>query len=454
MYLGLKFGGKIMDLDRSGRLAFLQIDEETRRTLREFRDVLAPRTDALLEAFYGHVRSNPAMAALFATPGRMEHARAMQKKHWLDNVFAGNFDDSYFANVTEIGKVHQRIGLEPRWYTAGYCFVLNKVMALAADTYRKKPEKLAQVIAAVNKAAFLDMDLATSVYIETNTAAIIARELGAKADSFERDVQGVVAQVAATATQMEANARTMAANAEETSMQSTTVAAAAEEATTNIQTVAAAAEELSSSIAEIGRQVSHSAAIASSAMDEAERTNDMVQSLAEAAGKIGQVVKLINDIASQTNLLALNATIEAARAGDAGKGFAVVANEVKSLANQTAKATDEIGSQIAAVQNATRDAVGAIGAIATTIGQINDISGSIAAAVEEQGAATQEIARNVQQAAMGTQEVTGTIARVSAAAFETGNAAREVLGSAEQLNRHSMELNNEVERFVRDIRQG
>jgi methyl-accepting chemotaxis protein len=189
-------------------------------------------------------------------------------------------------------------------------------------------------------------------------------------------------------------------------------------------------------------------------VDEANRTNDMVQSLSEAAGKIGQVVKLINAIASQTNLLALNATIEAARAGEAGKGFAVVAGEVKNLANQTAKATEEIGAQIAAVQNATRDAVHAIGGIATTIGQINDISGSIAAAVEEQGAATQEIARNVQQAALGTQEVTGTIARVSAAAFETGNAAREVLGSAVSLTQNSTTLSEQVDKFVREIRQG
>jgi Methyl-accepting chemotaxis protein len=443
-----------MNLDRPGRLAFLQIDDATCRTLREFRDVLAPKVDALLEDFYRHVRSVAEVAGKFDSTARMDHARAMQKKHWLESVFAGKFDDRYFANVTEIGKIHQRVGLEPHWYTAGYCYVLNGVFALAAETYRKKPEKLAQVIAAVNKAAFLDMDLATSVYIETNTTALIARELGAKADSFERDVQAIVSHVAEAATQMENSARTMAANAEETSVQSTTVAAAAEEATTNIQTVAAAAEELHSSISEISRQVSQSAAIASGAMDEASRANDMVQSLAEAAGKIGQVVKLINDIASQTNLLALNATIEAARAGDAGKGFAVVANEVKSLANQTAKATEEIASQIAAVQNATRDAVGAIGGIATTIGEINEIAGSIATSVEEQGAATQEIARNVQQAALGTQEVTGTIARVSTAAFETGNAARDVLDSAVSLTGNATQLTGEVDRFVREIRQG
>ena len=269
---------------------------------------------------------------------------------------------------------------------------------------------------------------------------------------FDSDVSLVVKTVASATTEMQATASSMTATAEETSRQATAVAAAAEQASTNVQTVASASEELSSSITEISRQVSESARIAAQAVEEAQHTNTTVQGLADAAQKIGDVVKLINDIAGQTNLLALNATIEAARAGDAGKGFAVVASEVKSLANQTAKATEDIATQINAIQSATQNAVGAIQGIGKTIGAISQIATTIASAVEEQGAATQEIARNVQQAAAGTREVAATIAGVTEAAGQTGSVAGAVRTAAEELSQQSAVLNAQVARVVADIR--
>jgi methyl-accepting chemotaxis protein len=278
------------------------------------------------------------------------------------------------------------------------------------------------------------------------------KALYSMADSFEASVKGVVQGVSSAATEMQSSAQSMSATAEETQRQATAVAAASEQASTNVQTVASAAEELSSSIAEISRQVTESTRIAGKAVDDAGRTNDKVQALAEAAQKIGDVVKLINDIAGQTNLLALNATIEAARAGEAGKGFAVVASEVKSLATQTAKATEEIGSQISAIQGATGEAVSAIKEIGETIGRVSEIATTIASAVEEQGAATQEIARNVQQASKGTAEVSSNIAGVTQAATETGRGANDVLKASGDLSKQSVELRSQVDKFLATIR--
>jgi methyl-accepting chemotaxis protein len=271
-------------------------------------------------------------------------------------------------------------------------------------------------------------------------------------ESFEAEVGNVVQTVSSAASGMQSTAKSMNATADHTSRQAAAVAAASEQASTNVQTVASAAEELSSSVSEISRQVAQSAQVAARAARDAERTNTQVKSLAEAAQKIGEVVKLINDIASQTNLLALNATIEAARAGEAGKGFAVVASEVKTLANETAKATEEITGQINGVQQATLEAVAAIQAIGQTIGEINEIAATIASAVEEQGAATQEIARNVQQAAAGTREVSANIGGVNDAATSTGSAAETVLGAAGQLFDQSMALRGKVETFLAAIK--
>ncbi|AWN40284.1 methyl-accepting chemotaxis protein [Methylobacterium durans] len=272
------------------------------------------------------------------------------------------------------------------------------------------------------------------------------------ADSFEQAVGGIVGMVSSSATELQATAQTMTATASETASQSTTVAAAAEEAAANVHTVAAAAEELGASVQEIGRQVSGSTDLAQRAMSEADQTATLVQELSGAVAKIGDVVGLISSIASQTNLLALNATIEAARAGEAGRGFAVVAAEVKELASQTARATEEISGQIGQIQGATGQAVSAISSITARIREINAVATTIAAAVEEQGAATQEIVRNVAQASTGTSEVTSNIAGVARASEDTGAAASQVLASASELSRQSEHLSAEVTRFLSTVR--
>ncbi|WP_159009597.1 methyl-accepting chemotaxis protein [Bradyrhizobium sp. S69] len=269
---------------------------------------------------------------------------------------------------------------------------------------------------------------------------------------FEAMIGEIVDTVSSASTELEASAGTLSATAERAQTLTTAVAAASEEASTNVQSVASATEEMASSVNEISRQVQESARMAGEAVDQARKTNDRVSELSKAAARIGDVVELINTIAGQTNLLALNATIEAARAGEAGRGFAVVASEVKALAEQTAKATGEIGQQITGIQAATQDSVGAIKEISGTIEKLSEISSTIAAAVEEQGAATQEISRNVQQAAQGTQQVSANITDVQRGASETGSASSQVLAAAQSLSTDSNRLKLEVGKFLSSVR--
>lgn len=285
---------------------------------------------------------------------------------------------------------------------------------------------------------------------ETINATTAAME--AKVKDFARfaqtNVREVVSGVAAAANEMNASATAMTHTSAGLGEQATSVAAATEETTVNVSTVAAAVEELSSSVREISRQVTQSAQIAHDAVEEAARTDGIVRGLASTASEIGEVLKFIQAIASQTNLLALNATIEAARAGEAGKGFAVVANEVKQLANQTAKATDDIRNQIDAIRSETGGAAEAIAEIAGTVRQMSEVAGSIAAAVEEQGAATHEIARNIQQAAAGNREVSKSVNSVADASRETGSAAEQVLQASAELAKQATRLNGEIDTFL------
>jgi methyl-accepting chemotaxis protein len=287
---------------------------------------------------------------------------------------------------------------------------------------------------------------------ERREAESRSQQVATVTSKFRENIGELVSSVSSASTQLEHTAQGLNANAQGTSHKTSTVASASEEAAANVQTIAAAAEELSASIGEISRQVNDAADFSAKAVEAARTTDTTVQGLTESAQKIGKVVELINDIASQTNLLALNATIEAARAGEAGKGFAVVASEVKSLANQTAKATDDISAQIENMRTVTQEAVSAIRNIAASIDRINQISTAIASAVEEQGAATKEIARSCEQAATGTMEVTKNVTGVATAVAETSDAANQVFDATRLLSKSAVDMKQEIEEFLRKVR--
>ncbi|MEQ8348105.1 MAG: methyl-accepting chemotaxis protein [Sneathiellaceae bacterium] len=320
---------------------------------------------------------------------------------------------------------------------------------------RKRQDEIGAMAAAVQvfKDNAIEMErLGAERRLEEERKAARQQAVDASIAAFQDKVSGILGTLSAASTEMQHTAQSMSATAEETARQSNAAAASAEEASTGVQTVASASEELAASVHEIGRQVEESNRVAGEAVQQVQQTHGTVQGLAEAAQRIGDVVQMINDIASQTNLLALNATIEAARAGEAGKGFAVVASEVKSLANQTARATEDISAQIAGIQQATGGAVRAIESIGGVISKVSEIAAAIAGAVEEQAAATQEIAQNVQQTATGTSEVSANIAGLSQAANDTGAASSQVLSTAGDLARQATVMRDEVDSFLASVK--
>ena len=328
----------------------------------------------------------------------------------------------------------------------------NKEVDIPGTERSDELGRMAQAMRVFEKNMIEAERLAEQERVEQEARQRRADRIEAMIRDFDRVISTVVQGVSSAATQLQSNAQNLSATADQTNRQAVAVAAAAEEASANVQTVASATEELTASVGEISRQVGSSMSIAESAVEEASRTNSTVAGLSDAAQKIGEVVELINGIASQTNLLALNATIEAARAGEAGKGFAVVASEVKNLANQTAKATEDIQAQVGQMQEVTASAVEAIREITGTIRRMSEIATTIAVAVEQQGAATSEIARNVQHASHGTREVSHNIGGVTEAASSTGAMAGETLGAARDLAEQSSRLRSEVDGFIGKVR--
>ena len=441
--------------DKSGKLLIQDI-VRTARGGGGFVEYLAPRSAG------GEEKRKVSYVGAFGSGDRL---LALQAGAYVDDIDAVVFQRMMWAGIAGLAGL-TLAALVAFWLGRGVVVPLNRTCAamdelakgnLAAEIpFVDQTNEIGRIARSLQ--VFKD-HLVETTRLRTEQETMKARSaeerqavLSRIADDFERSIGGVIRGTATAADELQNSASSMSKVAVGTTDQSARVAAAAETTATNVQTVAASAEELSSSIQEIARQVTQSSSIAQNAVGQAERTEAMVGRLVEASQKIGEVMALIQTIAGQTNLLALNATIEAARAGEAGRGFAVVANEVKALSSQTAKATDEIPSQIQEIRDATGSTVQAIREIGTTIGQMNEITGSIAAAVEEQGAATQEIARSVQQAAQGAQEVMQNIAGVREASGQVDASATLVLNAAAQLTSQSEQLETETGKFLGNIR--
>ena len=436
------------------RLDLLQIDHPMLTALREMRPFFAKVMPGILARFYDKVRQYDPSSGILKDGVRQEAIR-LQLHHW-DLIAAGDFGAGYLNSATQFCVLNQRAGAAPQWYVGCRQMFISDQLMKAVESEVQIPrfgraaqaarDKKALMLNTIAKAMMLDTQNVIAAYFGSNRQ--IRKDAIAEASDRFR---AIITALSTASGQLEGTARSLSDSAGNTTRLAMVVANASEDASNNVQSVASATEELASSVREISVQVQESNRIAASAVKQADETDGRINALSQAANRIGDVIKLITSVAEQTNLLALNATIEAARAGEAGRGFAVVAQEVKALAAQTAKATDEIGNQIAGMQTATQEAVGSIKMISSTIGKISEITSAISSAIEEQGAATQEISGNIQRTAAGTTQVAGTIAEVSQGANQTGAASSQLLSSAKQLSESTASLQAEIDGFLKSI---
>jgi methyl-accepting chemotaxis protein len=437
------------------RLEMIGIDARTLSVLRDRRRFVSEHLPAIIEDFYVYVSRNEPDMTCLRNRKFINGSVDLHVRHW-GLMTSGKFGNELMASASEICRYHSEAGVTPPWYIgARLLFIMNqltkRVAASAAlPRYWRNAvavrDNLAATTTALGRAAAADIEITIFTYFGSTRQ----KRKDAIGDARER-FRGMITQLLTASQNLTTTSEQLEGNAQNTQELAAVVARASSDASANVQTVAAATEKLAASVREIARQVGEANAIAASAVEQADQTDGRIMALSQAAGHIGDVVKLITSVAEQTNLLALNATIEAARAGEAGRGFAVVAQEVKALAAQTAKATDEISTQIANMQAATQEAVASIKRIGATIGQISTISAVITTAIEEQGSATQEIARNVQSAASGATEVAHNVAKVNDRAGETGATSGSMHLSAKRMADDTSTLQNEIDGFLASI---